>query len=84
MRMQSGVMPAPFVRRMRLINVLSAVVLGKLDVELIAPFDLEDIHHILDKQISQDAIIDQLKNDALAEALMTGNLEPLYQQAAAG
>lgn len=80
-RMQDGVMPEVFIRRMRLINLLSAVVLRKIDAKLLAPFDVEDLHHILDRQISQDAIIDQLENKELAEALTTGNLRPLWELA---
>jgi hypothetical protein len=82
-RMRSGIMPDVFVRRMRLINLISAVVLRKIDPELLAPFSVEDLHHILDRQISQDAVIDQLDNKPLAEALKTGNLQPLYDAATA-
>lgn len=71
-------MPAPFTRRMRLINLISAIVLRKIEPELLLPFTVEDLHHILDKQISQDAVIDQLDNRELAEALTTGNLKPLW------
>ena len=78
-KMEAGIMPEPFVRRMRLINLISAVVLRKIDATLLAPFDVEDLHHILDKQISQDAVIDQLNNKELAEALTTGNLRPLWE-----
>jgi len=77
--MNGGTMPQPFVRRMRLINLLSAIVLRKIDISLLKPFDLIDLHHILDRQISQDAIIDQLDNKELAEALTTGNLQPLIE-----
>ncbi len=80
-KMEDDIMPAPFIRRMRLINVLSAIVLQKMDPELILPFSVEDLHHILDKQISQDAIIDQLYNKALAIALTTGELRSLWEQA---
>lgn len=79
LKMRGDVMPAPFVRRMRLINLISAIVLRKIEPELLLPFDVEDLHHILDKQISQDAIIDQLDNKELAEALATGNLRPLWE-----
>lgn len=79
--MKDAIMPAPFIRRMRLINLLSAVVLRKIEPELLAPFSVEDLHHILDKQISQDAVIDQLENKELAEALTTGNLKPLWDLA---
>ena len=80
-RMRQNVMPQPFIRRMRLINLMSAVVLRKIDAKLLLPFDVEDLHHVLDKQISQDAVIDQLDNKALAEALTTGNLYPLWLEA---
>ena len=72
-------MPDVFIRRMRLINLISAVVLRKIDADLLAPFGVEDLHHILDRQISQDAVIDQLDNKELAEALKTGNLRPLWE-----
>ena len=77
-KMKGNILPDVFVRRMRLINLISAVVLRKIDAKLLSPFDVEDLHHILDKQISQDAVIDQLDNKALAEALTTGNLRPLW------
>ena len=78
-KMNRDVMPSPFIRRMRLINLISAVVLRKIDAKLLSPFDVEDLHHILDKQISQDAVIDQLENKELAKALTTGNLRPLWE-----
>jgi len=81
--MRSGIMPEAFIRRMRLINLISAVVLRKIDIELLSPFTVSDLHHILDRQISQDAVIDQLDNKELAEALTTGNLQPLYDKATA-
>ena len=77
-RMTDGVMPAAFTRRMRLVNLISAVVLRKIEPELLAPFDVEDLHHVLDSQISQDAVIDQLDSAALAAALTTGDLQPLW------
>lgn len=80
-KMRKNIMPDPFVRRMRLINLISAVVLRKIDAHLLAPFDVQDLHHILDGQVSQDAVIDQLDNKALAEALKTGNLYPLWEEA---
>ncbi len=76
-RMRQGEMPAPFTRRMRLINLISAVTLRKIEASLLAPFDVLDLHHILDTQVSQDAIIDQLESKEVAEMLQTGNLEPL-------
>ena len=80
-KLKKDVMPNAFVRRMRLINLMSAVVLRKIDAKLLLPFDVQDLHHILDRQISQDAVIDQLDNKALAEALTTGNLRPLWEEA---
>jgi len=76
-RMRDGYMPAPFVRRMRLVNLISAAVLRKIEPELLAPFDVEDLHHILDKQISQDAVIDQLDSEAVATGLTSGDLSLL-------
>jgi len=75
--LKRGDMPAAFVRRMRVINLLSMVALGKIEEPLLFPFDTIDLHHILDKQISQDAIIDQINNDELSFALATGNILPL-------
>ena len=80
-KMRGDVMPAPFIRRMRLINLMSAVVLRKIEPALLAPFDVQDLHHILDRQISQDSVIDQLDNKALATALNTGDLHPLWELA---
>jgi len=71
-------MPAPFIRRMRLINLLSAVTLRKIEDDMIAPFDVMDIHHILDAQISQDSVIEALENKKVALALETGNMQPLW------
>jgi len=71
-------MPAPFIRRMRVINLLSALTLRKIEDDMIAPFEVMDIHHVLDEQISQDAIIAMLENKNLALALETGNLQPLW------
>ena len=71
-------MPAPFTRRMRVINLLSAVTLRKIEDKMLAPFTTMDIHHVLDEQISQDAIIAMLDNKNLATALETGNLQPLW------
>ncbi len=65
-------MPDPFIRRMRVVNLLSALTLRKIEDNMIAPFEVMDIHHILDKQISQDAIIAMLENKSLATALETG------------
>jgi len=78
-KLKLDIMPDPFTRRMRLINLMTAIVLRKIDAKLLAPFDVEDLHHVLDRQISQDAIIDQLDNKELAEALTTGNLRPLWE-----
>ena len=73
-------MPAPFIRRMRVINLLSALTLRKIDDDMIAPFSVMDIHHILDEQISQDAIIAMLENKNLALAIETGNMQPLWAE----
>ena len=71
-------MPAPFIRRMRVINLLSALTLRKIEDNMIAPFEVMDIHHVLNEQISQDAIIAMLENKNLALALETGDLQPLW------
>lgn len=71
-------MPAPFIRRMRVINLLSALTLRKIEDDMTAPFNVMDIHHILDEQISQDAIIAMLENKNLALALETGDMQPLF------
>lgn len=76
-RMRDGIMPNPFIRRMRVINMMSQVVIRNIDPKLLLPFDVIDIGHILDKQISQDAIIDQLNSKELAEALTTGDITGL-------
>ena len=80
-KMRRDIMPGAFIRRMRMINVMSAIVLRKIEPALLAPFDVEDLHHILDVQISQDAIIDQLENKAVAHALTTGDLSQLWAEA---
>ena len=74
-------MPVAFIRRMRLINVLSMIAFNGLEVEIISPFDELDIHHILDKLISQDAIIDIIDNEPLSYALATGNTDQLREVA---
>ena len=51
----------------------------KMEDDLLAPFDVMDLHHILDKQISQDAILDQMNSDALSYACTTGNIRPLWE-----
>jgi hypothetical protein len=79
--MRGGKMPDAFTRRMRVINLLSALVLRKIDPALIKPFDVLDLHHVLNRQISADAIIDQLENRALADALTTGDLRGLWAEA---
>jgi len=63
---------------MRVINLLSALTLRKIEDDMIAPFTVMDIHHILDEQISQDAIIAMMENKNLAHALETGDLQPLW------
>lgn len=79
--LRSNKMPSPFVRRMRLINLLSALTLRKIEDNMISPFDVMDIHHILNLQISQDAIIKAIDNGSLRIAIETGNLEPLKGEA---
>lgn len=76
-QLRRGVMPSAFTRRMRVLNLISATTLMKIEDRFLLPFDVMDLHHILDKQISQDAIIDQLNNDELSYALATGNIDPL-------
>jgi len=80
-RIKKNIVPDVFIRRMRLINMMSAIVLRKIEPALLAPFDVEDLHHILDVQISQDAVIDQLENKAVAHALTTGDLSQLWAEA---
>jgi len=77
-QLRQGKVPSAFTRRMRAINALSAVTLMKIEDDFLSPFDVMDIHHVLDLQISQDAIIERLDNDELSYALMTGNLRPLW------
>ena len=77
--LRKGEAPPAFVRRMRVINLLSATTLMKMEDDLLAPFDVMDLHHILDKQISQDAILDQLDSDELSYACTTGNIRPLWE-----
>jgi len=81
-QLRREVMPVPFIRRMRVINVLSAVTLRKIEDKLLLPFDVMDIHHVLDKQVSQDAIIAILDNDSLAIAIDSGDLQPLWEESA--
>ncbi len=80
-QLRRGVMPAPFVRRMRVINIISAITLRKIEDNSVLPFDVQDLHHILDKQISQDAIISMLDNSSLAIAIDSGDLGPLWESA---
>ena len=79
--MRRGIMPAAFTRRMRVINLLSMVALGKIEEAMLLPFDTMDLHHILERQISQDAIIDQMDNEPLSYALTTGDIRPLWDAA---
>jgi len=78
-QLRRGQVPTAFERRMRVINILSATTLMKIEDKFLKPFGVLDIHHILDLQISQDAIIDRLDNDEISFALMTGNLRPLWE-----
>ena len=82
--LKSGEMPAPFVRRMRVLNLISQAVLRNIDVELFEPFDTFDLSHILDQQISQDALIDQMASSELIETLVTGDTTPLISIATPG
>lgn len=75
--MRAGIMPAPFTRRMRVVNICSALVLGQIDASMILPFDVRDIHHVLDAVVSQDSIIAQFNSTALTDAIMHGDLAPL-------
>ena len=77
-QLRRGEIPGAFVRRMRVINCLSAITLMKFEETLMSPFDVIDLHHILDKQISQDAIIDQLDSDEMSYACLTGNVGLLW------
>ena len=76
--LRQGKVPTAFERRMRVINTLSAVTLMKIEDDFLLPFDVMDLHHILDNLISQDAVLDQMDSDELSYALMTGNLRPLW------
>ena len=82
-QMRNDIMPSAFVRRMRTINMLSAATLMKIEDDFLLPFDVMDVHHVLDKLISQDAIIAQLDSNELSYALTTGNIRPLWEIAPA-
>lgn len=77
-QLRQGVMPEPFIRRMRLINLLSASTLRKIEDPLFLPWDVMRIHHMLDELISQDAIIDTIETPELRETLITGNVYALW------
>jgi len=77
--LRKGEVPPAFVRRMRTVNLLSATTLMKMEDDLLAPFDVMDLHHILDNLISQDAILDQMDSDELSYACTTGNIRPLWE-----
>ena len=77
-QLRKGDVPPAFVRRMRTINLLSATTLMKMEDKLLAPFDVMDMHHVLDNLISQDAILDQMDSDELSYACTTGNIRPLW------
>jgi len=55
----------------------------KIEDKFLEPFDVMDLHHILDKLISQDAILDQMNSEELSYACTTGNLHPLWDKAPA-
>jgi len=82
-QLRQGVMPEPFIRRMRLINLLSASTLRKIEDDLFLPWDVMGIHHMLDELISQDAIIDTIETPELRETLISGNVYPLWDIAPA-
>jgi len=67
---------------MRIVNLLTALTLRKIEDDMIAPFNVMDIHHILDEQISQDAIIAMFENKNLALAIETGDMRPLWIESA--
>ncbi len=77
-QLRRGKMPSAFTRRMRVLNIISATTLMKMEGDLLRPFDVMDLHHILDKQISQDAILDQMDSEALSYACRTGNISSLW------
>jgi hypothetical protein len=79
--LRAGTIPRPFVQRMRLINAISATMIYKLDSDLLAPYDVIDLHHLLDVPISQGAIIEQLDSGGIRHALTTGDLTPLGDMA---
>jgi hypothetical protein len=79
--LRAGTIPRPFVQRMRLINAISATMIYKLDSDLLAPYDVIDLHHLLDVPISHGAIIDQLDSGGIRHALTTGDLTPLGDMA---
>lgn len=82
-QLRQGVMPEPFIRRMRLLNLLSASTLRKIEDPLFLPWDVMKIHHMLDELISQDAIIDTIETPQLRETLITGDVYPLWDIAPA-
>lgn len=77
-QLRQGIMPEPFIRRMRLINLLSASTLRKIEDALFLPWDVMKIHHMLDELISQDAIIDTIDTPELRETLITGDVYALW------
>ena len=79
--LRAGTIPRPFVQRMRLINAISATMIYKLDSDLLAPYDVIDLHHLLDVPISHGAIIEQLDSGGIRHALTTGDLTPLGDMA---
>ena len=79
--LRSGKMPGAFTRRMRTLNVLSGATLLKIDTSLIEPFHVMDIHHALDAGVNADTISDQFSSSALTQAVYTGNIRPLWNEA---
>ena len=81
--LRSGKMPETFTRRMRTLNILSGATLQKIDTPLIEPFHVMDVHHALDAGVNADMIVNQFSSNALAQAVYTGNIRPLWNEAQA-
>lgn len=76
--LRSGLVPEPFVRRMRLINLISASILQKIENDLFAPWTVLNISTALNDQVSQDYIITTIRNEPLQFSLWHGNVKPLW------
>ena len=81
--LRSGKMPETFTRRMRTLNILSGATLQKIDTPLIEPFHVMDVHHALDAGVNADMIVNQFSSNALTQAVYTGNIRPLWNEAQA-